>query len=113
MCRTLTWDRGREMADHVTLTEETGCRVYFCDARSPWQRGTNENTNGVLRQYLDKNGDIRIHDQAALNAFAERLNGRPRAIFGGRTPAEMYATMCAQADPLIGPVGRHSGAVTA
>jgi IS30 family transposase len=61
MCKTLTWDRGREMADHVALTEGTGCQVYFCGARSPWQRGTNENTNGLLRQYLDKNGDIRIH----------------------------------------------------
>jgi len=59
----------------------------------PWQRGKNENTNGLLRQYLHKNGDIRIHNHAALNQFAERLNGRQRAIFGGRTPSEMYAEM--------------------
>ena len=113
MCRTLTWDRGREMADHVALTEETGCQVYFCDARSPWQRGTNENTNGLLRQYLDKNGDIRIHDQAALNHFAERLNGRPRAIFGGRTPSEMYAEMCGAGASSDRPVFQQGGALTA
>ena len=113
MCRTLTRDRGREMADHVTLTEETGCQVHFCDARSPWQRGTNENMNGLLRQYLDKNGDIRIHNQAALNHFAERLNGRPRAIFGGRTPSEMYAEMCGAGALSDRPVFQQGGALTA
>jgi IS30 family transposase len=87
--------------------------VYFCDARSPWQRGTNENKNGLLRQYLDKNGDIRIHDQAALNSFADRLNGRPRAIFGGRTPAEMYAEMCCFKPTSDRPVLQQAGALTA
>jgi len=113
MCRTLTLGPRREMADHVALTEETGCQVYFCDARSPWQRGTNENTNGLLRQYLDKNGDISIHNQAALNHFAERLNGRPRAIFGGRTPSEMYAEMCGAGASSDRPVFRQGGALTA
>ena len=68
-------------------------RVSFCDARSPWQRGTNENTNGLLRQYLDKNGNTNTHDQAALDVIAGLLNGRPRAVPGWRTPAEAYASL--------------------
>jgi len=90
MVKSLTWDRGREMADHRVFTDHTGCPVFFCAARSPWQRGTNENTNGLLRQYLNKNGDIAVHDQAALNDFAERLNDRPREVLGWRTPNEAY-----------------------
>ena len=91
--RSLTWDRGREMAEHAQLTTDTGCPVYFCDPRSPWQRGTNENMNRLLRQYLSKNADLRTHDQAALNAIAARLNGRPRRVLGWRTPAEVYAEL--------------------
>ena len=87
--------------------------MYFCDARSPWQRGTNENTNGLLRQYLDKNGDIRIHNQITLNHFAERLNRRPRAIFRGRTPSEMYAEMCGTDPTSDTPVVQDGGALTA
>ena len=89
--RSLTWDRGREMADHQTFTKLTGCRVYFCDPRSPWQRGSNENTNRLLRQYLAKTGDLRSFDQAALDAIATRINDRPREVLGWRTPAEVLA----------------------
>jgi IS30 family transposase len=89
--RSLTWDRGREMADHAALTALTGCRVYFCDLRSPWQRGTNENTNRLLRQYLSKTGNLTAYDQQALDAIAARLNGRPRAVLGWYTPAEVLA----------------------
>jgi IS30 family transposase len=94
--RTLTWDRGREMADHACLTEQTGCAVYFCDPKSPWQRGANENMNRLLRQYLAKNGDLRVHDHAALDRIAAKLNGRPREVLGWRTPAEVYATLAAK-----------------
>lgn len=80
------------MADHQTFTKLTGCRVYFCDPRSPWRRGTNENTNRLLRQYLAKTGDLRSFDQAALDAIATRINGRPREVLGWRTPAEVLAT---------------------
>jgi IS30 family transposase len=88
--RPLTWDRGREMAHHARLTTETSGPVYFCDTRSPWQRGTNENTNRLLRQYFPRAADLRRHDQAALDDLAARLNGRPRRTLGWRTPEEVY-----------------------
>ena len=85
--RALTWDRGKEMADHVRFTVDTGLRVFFRDPRSPWQRGTNENTNGLLRQYLPESADLEPVGQAELDAVAAELNGRPRPTLGWRTPA--------------------------
>jgi IS30 family transposase len=89
--RSLTWDQGKEMAEHTKLTVDTGVQVYFCDPRSPWQRGSNENTNGLLRQYLPKSGDLRQLDQAALDAIAAELNGRPRQTLGFKTPSQALA----------------------
>ncbi len=89
--RSLAWDRGREMAAHAQLTADTGCPVYFCDPKSPWQRGTNENTNRQLRQYLPRAENLRHRNQDALDELATRLNDRPRRVLGWRTPAEAYA----------------------
>lgn len=88
---TLTWDRGYEMAEHEALTEATGTKVYFCDKRSPWQRGSNENMNRWLRQYLPKKTNLAAHSQTELNRIADRLNNRPRKILDWKTPAEAYA----------------------
>lgn len=89
--KSLTWDRGKEMADHKRFTLATDIQVYFCDPRSPWQRGSNENTNGLLRQYMPKGIDISSYSQAKLNAMARQLNERPRKTLGYRTPAEMFS----------------------
>jgi IS30 family transposase len=91
LAKTLTWDQGHEMADHQRFTIQTGVQVYFCDPKSPWQRGSNENTNGLLRQYLPRRLDFRTLTQADLDAIAQELNERPRQTLGFKTPSQALA----------------------
>ena len=97
----ITWDQGTEMARHLTITKSLGAPVYFCDSHSPWQRGSNENTNGLLRDYFPKGTDLSIHSPQHLLAVENELNNRPRRVLDDRAPAELFAVLLASESPPV------------
>jgi IS30 family transposase len=97
--RSLTWDQGAEMYRHAKIAVDADCEIYFCDPHSPWQRPTNENTNGLLRQYFPKGSDLSVHSPQRLREVADQLNGRPRKTLGWKTPAEALAEFLASQAP--------------
>jgi IS30 family transposase len=102
LARSLTWDQGKEMAQHAQFSVDTGVAVFFADPHSPWQRGTNENTNGLLRQYFPKGTSLKPYSAAYLTAVAQELNGRPRKALGWATPAEAFAKLLSKPDANAG-----------
>ena len=102
LAKSVTWDQGIEMAQHAQFSVDTGVEVYFCDPHSPWQRGTNENTNGLLRQYFPKGTSLKPYSPAYLDAVAEELNGRPRKALGWRTPTEALNALLSTPDATDG-----------
>ena len=101
LLRSITWDQGTEMARHLTITRSLDAPVYFCDSHSPWQRGSNENMNGLLRDYFPKGTDLSIHSHRHLLAVENELNNRPRRVLGDRSPAELFAAVLASASPSV------------
>jgi IS30 family transposase len=99
--RSIAWDQSAEMAHHLSITETPGAPVYFCDSRSPWQRGSNENTNGLLRDYFPKGTDLRVHATRHLLAVEDELNHRPRHVLGDHSPAELFEALLASADQSV------------